>query len=587
MIQGQTGAFCMAGAGYGEADTGEEVLHDRPVAVAVIGGATGALPALRAVLGSLPRDSGLALILLVQDTAPEVVEDVLARIGGWSLVRAQAGTTLLPNRLHLVPSGAALRVRPGRLAAGEDAAPGGLDALLESLADSEGTGAIAVVLSGEGADGAGGIVAVRRQGGQVVVQDPAEAAAPQAPGHAIATGLVGQVLPAAEIGAALGRLSAAARQAELGDPALRAIRQPVAVLDAAGRVLRANAAFREAFGSAPPGGDGPAGGSPAGRAAAGRLPGRAGWAGGGWRGNDRGGGAAGRWPGPAPAAADGAQPGAPSAADPAWVEDITEATRLAARLELAKAVAERADRDRSRFLAAASHDLRQPLQSMSMLHGLLAAKASDPAMLRLIARLDETIDTMSGILDTLLDLNQMEAGRTQAAIAPVAMGPLLAGLQREFAEAARGAGLECAACPARGWCSAMRACCGRSCTTPRHALKYTRRGRILLGCRRAGGMLRIEVWDTGIGIPRAQMPAVFEEVNQVGSTARARSQGIGLGLAIARRLADLLGHPIGVRSREGVGSCFHIDVPLAAEAPAQPVPPASASASSSGHGASW
>jgi FixJ family two-component response regulator/signal transduction histidine kinase len=583
MIQGQMGAFCMAGAGYGEADTGEEVLHDRPVAVAVIGGATGAVPALRAMLGSLPRDSGLALILLVRDTAPEVVEEVLARIGGWPLVRAQAGTPLLPNRLHLVPPGASLRVRPGRLAAGEDAASGGLDGLLESLADSEGTSAIAVVLSGEGADGAGGIAAVRRQGGQVVVQDPAEAAASQAPGHAIATGLAGQVLPAAEIGAALGRLSAAARLAELGDPALRAIRQPVAVLDAAGRVLRANAAFREAFGSAPPGGDGPlaealrAAPRLAAFLAAPDVP-----AEGGEESIVEVG-----LPGDGPDRRLLRLTARSLARHPPQtllaVEDITEATRLAARLELAKAVAERADRDKSRFLAAASHDLRQPLQSMSMLHGLLAAKAGDPAMLRLITRLDETIDTMSGILDALLDLNQMEVGRTQAAIAPVAMGPLLAGLQREFAEAARGAGLQWRSVASQGMVlSDARLLRQILRNLLANALKYTRRGRILLGCRRAGGMLRIEVWDTGIGIPRAQMPAVFEEVHQVGSTARARSQGIGLGLAIARRLANLLGHPIGVRSREGVGSCFHIDVPLAAEAASQPVP--SPIPPASGHG---
>jgi two-component system CheB/CheR fusion protein len=578
----------MAGAGYGEADTGVEVLQDRPVGVAVIGGSDDALPALEAVLRGLPPDSGLALVLPVRDAAAAPLEDLLARLGRLPFVRAMPGMPLLPDRAHVLPAGSPMRLQQGRLVAAEDAASDPLDVLFDSLAESEGARAIAVVLSGPGAGGARGLAAVRRHGGQVLVQDPAEAGAPDQPQRAVATGLVGPLLPAAEIGGALARLSAAARAAELGDPVLQAIRQPVAVLDAEGRVLRANAAFREAFGTAGQAGDD---GLAQALRAAPRL--------------------AAFLAAPDARAEDAEEAiveiGVQAddigrrllrltahslARNPPQtllaIEDITEPTRLAARLELAKAVAERADRDKSRFLAAASHDLRQPLQSMSMLHGLLAAKAGDPAMLRLIGRLDETIDTMSGILDTLLDLNQMEVGRTQASIAPVALGPLLTGLQREFAEAARGAGLEWRGVPTQAMVlSDARLLRQILRNLLANALKYTRMGRILLGCRRSGGMLRIEVWDTGIGIPRAQMPAVFEEAHQINNTARARSQGMGLGLAIARRLADLLGHPIGVRSREGTGSCFHVDVPLAAgneaaSPPAQPSGPATSGPTTTG-----
>lgn len=254
------------------------------------------------------------------------------------------------------------------------------------------------------------------------------------------------------------------------------------------------------------------------------------------------------------------------------IEDLTERTRLAGQLELAKAASERAERDRSRFLAAASHDLRQPLQGMSMLHGLMAAKAADPTMLRLIGRLDEAIDAMSGILDTLLDINRMEAGRVRAEIAPVPVGPLLASLGHEFAAMAKGAGLDWRVVPSEAVVlSDARLLRQILRNLIANALKYTRRGRILLGCRHANGMLRIEVWDTGIGIPETRLRGVFEESRQIETTARARSQGLGLGLGIVRRLADLLGHPVGVRSRENMGSCFHISIPLAREAtdPAQ------------------
>ncbi len=95
-----------------------------------------------------------------------------------------------------------------------------------------------------------------------------------------------------------------------------------------------------------------------------------------------------------------------------------------------------------------------------------------------------------------------------------------------------------------------------------NAVKYTSKGKILLGCRRRGDKLRIEVWDTGIGIPEEQLPAIFEEFHQLDNPARERSKGLGLGLAIVERLADLLGHAVDVRSRPGKGSVFAVEVPL-------------------------
>ena len=95
-----------------------------------------------------------------------------------------------------------------------------------------------------------------------------------------------------------------------------------------------------------------------------------------------------------------------------------------------------------------------------------------------------------------------------------------------------------------------------------NALKYTQRGRVLVGCRRRQGKLRIEIWDTGIGIPESELQAIFEEYHQVDNAARQRSHGLGLGLSIVKSLGELLGHPIRVRSLQGKGSVFSIEVPL-------------------------
>ncbi|MBU8536747.1 response regulator [Falsiroseomonas tokyonensis] len=554
----------MADAGFGRADAAEE----RPEVVALVVAVIGATQAaLDAILSGLARPQDVMLLLL-----PRVGEALAP-----PALRAEDGMRMQGGRVVVIPEGSEMRIRDGRLriAAVPDPAMTPLDALLASLAEAAGSRAIAVLLADAEAGASRGLAALRRADGWVMAEE------------AVAEAEVDQRMPRLAIGPALSAWAAATRRS-LGQEMLQAIQQPVALLDSRRQVLGANAAFHSAFGHAPerleaalrsaPRLDAllaaPAavqGGSEESivelpladgetrllRVSASRVPGSL--------------------------AAEGSARGEGTGRTLLSIEDLTEQTRLAGRLELAKAVAERADREKSRFLAAASHDLRQPLQSMSMLHGLLAAKATDAGMLRLIGRLDETIDAMSGILDALLDINRMEVGRVHAEIAPVPIGALLASLEREFGDSARAAGLAWRMVPsdavvlsdARLLRQVLR-------NLLSNALKYTRQGRILLGCRRAGGRLRVEVWDTGIGIPQAQMQAVFEEFHQIGKTARARSQGLGLGLAIARRLAKLLGHPIGVRSRENVGSCFHLDLPLAhggieAEEPAQATPPAAAS----------
>ena len=253
------------------------------------------------------------------------------------------------------------------------------------------------------------------------------------------------------------------------------------------------------------------------------------------------------------------------------IDDITERKLAAAAVEAAKHLAEQANLGKSRFLAAASHDLRQPLQTIGLLQGLLAMRIKDEDTLKLVARLEETLKGMSGMLNTLLDINQLEAGIVRAETVSFPVNDLLEQLRTEFAYEAQARGL--------GW--HVVSCRLSVHSDPRlldqmirnllsNALKYTAFGKVLLGCRRHGDKLRIEVWDTGPGIPEAQLQPIFEEFHQLDNPARERSRGFGLGLAIVQRLAGLLGHAIDVRSRPGKGSVFTVDVPLGREALAHP-----------------
>lgn len=243
--------------------------------------------------------------------------------------------------------------------------------------------------------------------------------------------------------------------------------------------------------------------------------------------------------------------------------DITDRRHAADALEAAKRQAELASVAKSRFLAAASHDLRQPLQTLTLLQGLLAKIVEEERAQKLVARLDETLSAMSGMLNALLDINQLEAGTVRAETVSFPINDLLDRLKDEFAYHAQAQRL------------ALRVVsCGISIRSdPRlleqmirnllsNAVKYTKRGKVLLGCRRRPGMLSIEVWDTGVGIPDEELQAIFEEYHQLDNAARERSRGLGLGLSIVQRLGNLLGHRVRVHSHPGKGSVFAIEVML-------------------------
>ncbi|MCW8309473.1 response regulator [Acidiphilium sp. PA] len=254
--------------------------------------------------------------------------------------------------------------------------------------------------------------------------------------------------------------------------------------------------------------------------------------------------------------------------------DITERKRTALALQKATTVAEQTNRAKSRFLAAASHDLRQPLTSLSLLHGLLARAVAGTPTEPLVERMAQTLGVMTTMLDTLLDINEIEAGVVKVAASRFAVNAVFDRLRQEFTDDAVALGLDFHVMP-----------CTLTIETDRglltqilrnlvsNALKYTRRGRILVGCRRVGGQARLEVWDTGIGIPQEELQAIFEEYHQIDNPSRNRTRGLGLGLAIVRRLTDLLGLPIAVRSEPGSGSVFSVTIATVA-APVMEAAPA-------------
>ena len=225
--------------------------------------------------------------------------------------------------------------------------------------------------------------------------------------------------------------------------------------------------------------------------------------------------------------------------------DMTGRKHDAQVLETAKRVAEQGTLAKSRFLAAASHDLRQPLQTLSLIRGLLAKTASGEGTDRLIVGLEETLSAMSGMLDTLLDVNQIEAGIVRPTVSSFPVLDILERLREEFDYHAKAHGLVLRV----GACSLI-------VESDQHlleqmvrnllsnALKYTVKGKVLLGCRRQKDSLRIEIWDTGAGIPTDDLEAIFVEYHQLDNSARERSRGLGLGLSIVQSLGKLLGHKL-------------------------------------------
>ncbi len=232
-------------------------------------------------------------------------------------------------------------------------------------------------------------------------------------------------------------------------------------------------------------------------------------------------------------------------------------TRLRAALKAAR----EADQAKTSFLAAASHDLRQPLQTLSLLQAALRPQLPDGQGCTLLAQMDRAVDVMNGMLISLLDINRLEAGIIRPSVIDFSASELFDSLAADFLKPAQEKGLEWHVVRSGLWLRTDRQMLEEMLRNLiSNAIRYTDRGRILVGCRRVANNARIQVWDSGVGIMGEDIPKIFEEHYQAPRTAQLG--GFGLGLAIVQRLAKMLDHRVDVISTPGRGSGFSIEVPL-------------------------
>lgn len=244
------------------------------------------------------------------------------------------------------------------------------------------------------------------------------------------------------------------------------------------------------------------------------------------------------------------------------IRDISSRKQVEEALRHAHAEAERASRAKSRFLAAASHDLRQPLQAINMFVAALKVSAGDDESGEIIASIQESLRATDELLDALLDVSRLDAGVLQPRLRDVAVADLVDRMETEFASQAARKGIVLRIVTSSTVVRTDPTLLERVLRNlVSNAVRYTESGRILVGCRHRGQALRLEVWDTGVGIPADKIDAVFEEFYQLGNPERDRTHGLGLGLAIVDRVSSLLGYRIDVRSTPGRGSMFAIEIP--------------------------
>lgn len=251
----------------------------------------------------------------------------------------------------------------------------------------------------------------------------------------------------------------------------------------------------------------------------------------------------------------------------------TELGRLAAAFDKMATALEERERElrkahnyQSRMLAIAGHDLRQPIQIVEMSHDMIRAGGLPERERKYLARAEEALRRLVHQLDLIAEAGRLEGKAFEPRIEAVALGPVIAEIAAEAALAAQGKGLALRAVPTDAVALSdreMLATILRNLVG--NAVKYTRRGGILVGCRRDPDGIRIEVHDTGIGIPPERLEEVFGDFYQLDP----KNEGLGLGLAIVRRTADMLGHRLAVRSSPGHGSCFSVVLPRAGAAAAR------------------
>jgi Na+/proline symporter/signal transduction histidine kinase len=249
-----------------------------------------------------------------------------------------------------------------------------------------------------------------------------------------------------------------------------------------------------------------------------------------------------------------------------------ELTRLNVELTRAKAGADEANASKTRFLAAASHDILQPLNAARLYATSLVERDRAAGEATLAENIDASLDAVEEILTALLDISRLDTGALKAEFSALRIDEMLRQLQREFEPLAAEKGLALAFVPSSLTVRSDRRLLRRLLQNLiSNAIKYTPSGKVLVGCRRLKGKLRIEVWDTGLGIPASKQRIVFREFLRLEQGARA-ARGHGLGLSIVERIARVLDHKVTLRSAPGRGSTFAVELATAAPLPAMATP---------------
>ena len=232
-------------------------------------------------------------------------------------------------------------------------------------------------------------------------------------------------------------------------------------------------------------------------------------------------------------------------------------------LRQAKSEADAANLGKTRFLAAASHDLLQPLNAARLFASALAQQSHDQSTNQLVHNLDGSLKAAEELLVTLLDISKIDAGALEPNPSHFSLDKLFGTLKAEFTVLANEKALAFHCVDSKQVVHSDQQLLRRVLQNfLSNAIRYTQSGRILLGCRRIGKHLRIEVWDTGVGIPESKIGEVFEEFRRIDNPKHSQVKGLGLGLAITERIARMLEHPLRVRSWPGKGTVFSVDVPF-------------------------
>ncbi|WP_368622374.1 hybrid sensor histidine kinase/response regulator [Paraburkholderia sp. BR13444] len=255
------------------------------------------------------------------------------------------------------------------------------------------------------------------------------------------------------------------------------------------------------------------------------------------------------------------------------LQHVTEALEEEIKQHVeARREAETANRAKSQFLAAASHDLRQPLHALGLFAAGLTSVVREPSVLGIVAKINDCTESLEELFNELLDISKLDAGVVQPVSSYFPIDALFSKLRVEYEPMAIEKGLSLKIMTSKAQVFSDSILLEQILSNLiANAIRYTPSGgRVLVGCRRRAQKLRVQVWDTGIGIPAHQTEKIFEEFYQLSNPERDRRKGLGLGLAIVKRTAKLLGFDVQLASKPGRGSVFSFDIPIGYTPPSVP-----------------